>query len=545
MGATPIPLSRPSPSWYWLAGQVVTAVLLAGIGAAALNFTLGDPAVPLIWPASGVALAMIYRLGPGTMGVVFVVTAILHLSFGSGPGEAVLLGGATALSGWVGARLLQHFGFDRHFRRLRDVALLVVIGGGVTSFVGALGGALAMVGVAESFPEILGICWAADSIGLLLLAPLLLTAGPGREPATVDITSLLWVAGGGALVVLVYATGLPDTVALPLSYVVFPYAMLVALRCSPAVTMATVAVMAAIALACTGANKGPFALAGMPLDVFSLHAHLAMLALTALMLASMRAERDAAEQRSREHLSALARAGRLDAMSMMAAGIAHQINQPLCAVTSYAQAARRILRDGKPTHELDRALERIIAGNEKASDIVRRIRTFLRSGESERSREDARELIRESVDLVRPEYRRQGVRLETDCTDTPLPVEVDAVALRQVLVNLLQNALEAVAAGEQTNTGWVRVVGRRRGPPDEVEITITDNGPGLPGGDRERLFEPLVTHRADGTGLGLAIARSLVEAHDGILTAEDAAGAGALMRVKLPAAPGQAGEKHE
>lgn len=543
MAATPIPLSRPSPSWYWLAGQVVTAVLLAGIGAAALDFTLGEPPVPLIWPASGVALAMIYRLGAGTMGVVFMVTTVLHLSFGAGPGESVLLGGATALAGWAGSALLRHFGFDRHFRRLRDVGLLVVVGGGVTSSVGALGGTLAMVGIAENFPEILGICWAADSIGLLLLAPLLLTAGPGRSPVAADVASMLWIGGGAALVVLVYATGLPETVALPLSYIVFPYAMLVALRCAPAVTMASVAVMAAIALVCTGADKGPFALAGMPLDVFSLHAHLAMLALTALMLASMRAERDAAEQRSREHLSALARAGRLDAMSMMAAGIAHQINQPLCAVTSYAQAARRILRDGKPIDELDRALERIIAGNEKASDIVRRIRTFLRSGESERSREDARELIRESVDLVRPEYRRHGVGLDTDCTDTPLPVEVDAVALRQVLVNLLQNALEAVVAGEQTHAGSVRVVGRRRASPDEIEITITDNGPGLPTGDRERLFEPLVTHRADGTGLGLAIARSLVEAHDGTLTAEDAAGAGALMRVKLPARSGRAEER--
>lgn len=544
MAAIPLPLPRATSAWYWLLGQAMTAVLIAGIGAAALQFTLGDPPVPLIWPASGVALAMIYRLGAATMGVVFLVTAVLHLTFGATPSEAVVLGGATALAGWAGARLLGHFGFDRHFRRLRDVALLVVIGGGVTSLVGALGGTLAVVGIADGFSEILGICWAADSIGLLLLAPLLFAAGPLREPVAGDARDLLWIGGSGALVILVYATGLPDTVALPLSYLVFPYAMLVALRCSAAVTMASVAVMAAIALGCTSADKGPFALAGMPLDVFSLHAHLAMLALTALMLASMRAERDAAEQRSREHLSALARAGRLDAMSMMAAGIAHQINQPLCAVTSYAQAARRILRDGKPTDELDRALERIIAGNEKASDIVRRIRTFLRSGESERSREDARELIRESVDLVRPEYRRHGVQLETDCADAPLPVEVDAVALRQVLVNLLQNALEAVAADEQMNAGRVRVVGRRRGPPDEVEITITDDGPGLPAGDRERLFEPLVTHRADGTGLGLAIARSLVEAHDGTLTAEDAAGAGALMRIKLPALSGRTeGEK--
>ncbi len=537
MGATAMNRGAEAQWGRWLIGQCVTALLLAVIGVAALNFTLGEPAVPLFWPASGVALAMTFRLGDITAGVVFVVVALLHLGFGAGPSEAVLLGGATAAAGVIGARLLRHFGFDRRFGRLRDVGLFVVIGAGVSSSVGALGGTLGMVGIAESFPEILGICWAADSIGLLLIGPFLLAVDVDRIlPRRAPWSHSLWIAGGALLVLLIYGSGMPGAIALPLSYIVFPYAMLVALRCSPAVTMMTVVAMAAIALSCTAAEKGPFAQAGMPLDVFSLHAHLAMLALTALMLASMRAERDAAETRAREHLAALARAGRLDAMSMMAAGIAHQINQPLCAVSSYAQGARRLLREGHSTAELDRALERIVAGNEKASDIVRRIRTFLRSGEGERATEDARELIRDSVQLIRPEYGDHGVRLETDCNDTALPVEVDAVALRQVLVNLLQNALEWVLVPGARARGPVRIRGRRVTNPDCVEILIEDTGPGLPEGDRERLFEPLVTRRADGTGLGLAIARSLVEAHDGTLTAEDAPGGGALMRIRLPAA---------
>lgn len=536
MSATPLPLARVPTSWRWLAGQALTLLLLIGIGAAALRFTLGEPPVPLIWPGSGVALAMIYRLGNATIGVVAVATAILHLGFGTGPTEAVLLGATTGFAGWAGATLLRRCGFDRRLRRLRDVALLVIVGGGVTSFVGGAGGTLAMIGLAENFPEILGICWAADAIGLLLIAPVLFAVDLHARPTQQELQSGLWVVGGAAIVFVVYGTGMPETIALPLSYVVFPYIMLVALRSSSAITILSVAAMAAVALHCTASDKGPFALAGMPLDVFSLHAQLAILALTALVLCGMRAERDAAEQRSREHLSALARAGRLDAMSMMAAGIAHQINQPLCAVTSYAQAARRILRSGQSTEDLDRALERIIAGNEKASDIVRRIRTFLRSGESERSREDARALIHDSAELVRPEFRRHKVLLHVHCSEQMLPVDVDAVAIRQVLVNLLQNALESVLAGDSSQRGQIWLSARRLRHPERIEIVVADNGVGLPAGDRERLFEPLVTHRPEGTGLGLAIARSLVEAHEGVLTAEDREPRGAQMRIQLPLA---------
>lgn len=539
ISSLPIRLPERVRSWRWLAGQALTVVLLAAIGTAAFDFTLGDPAVPLIWPGSGVALAMTFRLGNATAGVVFLTMLVLRLIVGAGPGEAFLLAGVTAGAGLFGAHLLALSGFDRTFAHLRDVGLLVVIGAGVTSLVGATGGTLAAVGMDDSFPDILGICWAADSIGLLLLAPLLLAAGSGRRPGSADLERGAWIGGGAIVVLLIYGSGLPDTIGLPLSYVVFPYAMLVALRCTPAVTMTAVAAMGTVALGSTALGMGPFSQAGMPLDVFSLHAHLAMLALTALILASMRAERDAAEHRAREHLTALARAGRLDAMSMMAAGIAHQINQPLCAVSSYAQAARRILREGRSTADLDKALERIVAGNEKASDIVRRIRTFLRSGETERSREDVRELIRDSVTLLRPEFRRHDIALETECSDRPLPIDGDAVALRQVLVNLLQNALESVQSGSDTRGGRVRIVGRRLHHPDAVEIVVVDNGPGLPEGDRERLFEPLVTKRPDGTGLGLAIARSLVEAHGGRLTAEDADSGGAMMRIHLPVAGGQ------
>jgi two-component system NtrC family sensor kinase len=112
-------------------------------------------------------------------------------------------------------------------------------------------------------------------------------------------------------------------------------------------------------------------------------------------------------------------------------------------------------------------------------------------------------------------------------------VAVDAVAIRQVIVNLLQNALEAVdeAAGKRE----VRLITRpSRNEPDWAELQIADSGPGLPDEGIEELFEPLVTHRAGGTGLGLAIVRSLVAAHEGEVAAKEAPGGGALLVVRLP-----------
>jgi len=540
----------PQADWpAWLAGQVLTAALIAGVGIFSMQFALGEADVPLIWPASGVALAMTYRLGNLTAGTVLIATTVLHLGFDAGVVEALLLGAGTAAAGFAGARLLKRCRFDPHLQRLRDVGLLVAIGGGVTSLVGGLSGALVMVGVSDSLGEIMGICWAADSIGLLLIAPILFAAQVPGAPRAIDAESLLWIGGGGLLVLGVYAGGLAQTMALPLSYLVFPCAIGVALRRSPLVVMLAVGVMAAVALTCTANDKGPFVQAGMPADILSLHAHLAMLALTALILASARAERDAADERARNHLGMLARADRLDAMATMAAGIAHEINQPLCAVSSYAQGARRILREGRPSEELDSALERIVSGNEKASDIVRRVRTFLRSGDENDNRtpQAVDELVADSLALVRAEFRSHGVALAVERETEGIQVDADAVAMRQVLVNLLQNALEAVTAEDGPAQPRVRVVIRRLRWPDRVEVEIVDNGPGLPAGDREALFQPMVTYREGGTGLGLAIARSLVESHYGTLVAEDAAGGGASLRMRLPLTSGQesAGDKHD
>lgn len=534
-------VEHPGHGWHPLAPVVAGPVLAFGaiviVGMWALQFQAPQPPVPLIWPAAGVALALTYRCGWPTAIGVALGTAWLHAALGTGLAASLLLGALTGFAGIISAAVLRRLRLDPALARVRDALLVLAVGGALTAVLSALGGTLLVAGLTPAFPHTFGLCWIADAMGMVLLAPPLLAARIPRAPARRELEAAAWIVLGALFVIEVYAGGLSAPVALALSYGVFPLVLAVALRFGAAVTGLVVAAIAAAAIACTGLDKGPFSQAGMIANVLSLHAHLAMLGLTGLVLASARSERDAADERARQHLHTLARAGRLDAMSSMAAGIAHEINQPLSAVNSYAHAARRMLRDGGPAAELADALERVVKGNERAAAIVRRVRTFLRSGDGEREAADLNKLVGEAIDLAVPEYRRQRVGLTSHRARQRLPVEVDPVAIRQVVVNLLQNALEAVrdAGGD----GWVRVTTRTAEDGRWMELIVEDSGPGLPAEERHGLFEPLVTHRAGGTGLGLAIVRSLVEAHEGTVEAGDAAGGGALFRVRLPAAAQQ------
>ncbi|MDZ7749112.1 MAG: ATP-binding protein [Halofilum sp. (in: g-proteobacteria)] len=537
-------VEQPGHGWHpampLVAGPLVAFGLIVVVGLWALQFQAPQPPVPLIWPAAGVALALTYRCGWPTAIGVAAGTAWLHAALGTGVPVSILLGGLTGGAGIASAVVLRHLRFDARLARVRDALLLLAVGGGLTAVLSAIGGTLLVAGLTPEFPHTFGLCWIADAMGLVLLAPPLLAARVPREPARRELEAAGWVLLGAAWVWEVYAGGLSAPVALALSYAVFPLVLAVALRFGAAVTGVAVAAIAATALACTGLDKGPFSQAGMMANVLSLHAHLAMLGLTGLMLASARTERDAADERARQHLRTLARAGRLDAMSSMAAGIAHEINQPLSAVNSYAHAAQRMLRDGNCGDQLGDALERVVRGNERAAAIVRRVRTFLRTGDGERERADLNELACEAIELSVPEYRRQRIGLTSQRAERHLPVEVDPVAIRQVVVNLLQNALEAVRESPTAGgRGWVRVTTRPSADGQWAELVVEDSGPGLPDAERHQLFEPLVTHREGGTGLGLAIVRSLVEAHEGTVEAGDAEGGGAAFRVRLPAAARQ------
>lgn len=516
----------------WLAMQLLAAALIVGLGLWSVQFPLNDPAVPVIWPASAIALALIYRCGLTTVVGVMAGVAGIQLHIGPSPTMIALLAAGTAIAGLAGALLLTRCRFDRRLGRLRDVVILFVIGAGVSATVSAICGTLAAVGVSGDFAVTLAMHWPADSMGMLLLAPLLFTVDRRvlDEPWLETVAGLL---GAVVLALVVYTEVFHAMVALPLSYSVFPLVMVLALRRAAPVIAVVVLAVAAIAMGCTATGKGPFAQADLRYDMLALHAQFAMLVLSALLLAAARGERDRAEAEARQHMRTLAHAGRLNAMSTMAAGIAHEVNQPLCAVSSYAQAARRLAGQGKTGEDLDDVLGRIIEGNDKAAGIVRRIRAFLRSSDDARAVHDLDALVADALELLRPECQRLGVRIDWQPAAAGIRVEGNGVELGQVVVNLVQNAIEAACESVSRSRRWVRIQTRNVAQSDRVELAVVGGGPGLPETERNLLFEPLVSERGQATGLGLAIARTIVENHGGTIHADNTAAGGAEFRVRL------------
>ncbi|MBK7875075.1 MAG: GHKL domain-containing protein [Planctomycetes bacterium] len=252
-----------------------------------------------------------------------------------------------------------------------------------------------------------------------------------------------------------------------------------------------------------------------------------------LELARARADAEQRESRLREELAHVARVA---TAGELATSLAHEVNQPLAAIATNAQAGRRFLaRDAYAREDLDEILRDISQEAQRASEVIRRLREFLRKHASERKRLDLAQVVSDTLPLVRRELADGRIEVVRDL-DADLPaVDADPVQLQQVLVNLIKNACEAMAGQEgarRITLATQRVEGR-------VELAVRDTGPGLALDVSRRLFEPFVTTKPTGMGLGLAICRSIVEAHGGRLSAEGAPGGGTTFRVELPACPNE------
>ncbi|MDN3519639.1 MASE1 domain-containing protein [Aquisalimonas lutea] len=520
--------------WSGVLAHGATFALYLGLAVWASKFMFADPDVPLIWPATGVALAAIWRFGYPLTLTVFAASTLSYATLGVPAHEATLLALGNSVAAVIGAGLLRRLHFRGDLARMPELFKLIAVGIGATGLLSGTSGALVLTGMAPELTKSILLCWLADGMGVLLFAPLAVSLRRERFHAPQALALLAALVVVPLLTFVVYSSWIPDALALPLSYAVFPMVMLVALRFPPWAAAAVTLLAAMVAIQCTAMNKGPFAHEGMGPDLLSLHAQLALLAATGLFLAVLRQERLAAEARAREHLHMLARAGRINAMSALAAGIAHEINQPLCALSSYAQSANRMLARGASTDELRVPLERVVTTADRASDIVRRTRRFLAGGEARNEAVDLNDLARDARGLLEPEFRRRNVTLDLVLCDAAVVVEVEPLGMQQVLVNLMQNALESVDAGGNAARRWVRVQTALAREGREVVLSVVDGGPGLPDPDDEGLFDPFTTTRQSGTGLGLAIARSIIEAEGGRIDAANEPGAGACFRIRLP-----------
>jgi two-component system sensor kinase FixL len=227
---------------------------------------------------------------------------------------------------------------------------------------------------------------------------------------------------------------------------------------------------------------------------------------------------DATDQRRAEGeahraLERMNNVSRLATMGEMAAGISHELNQPLAAIANYAQACTRLIRLPSPdVPVIAGAIEQIAGQALRAGEIIKRIRSLVRNEDVRRETQDINSLIREVHALLASDARVHDGSLALELADDLPMVTVDGVQIQQVLMNLVHNAFEA--GGEHGSAAFEVRIATRRVESGDVEVSVNDLGPGLPRDTEQRIFEPFFTTKPTGTGLGLAISRSIIKAHE-------------------------------
>lgn len=239
-------------------------------------------------------------------------------------------------------------------------------------------------------------------------------------------------------------------------------------------------------------------------------------------------QRDALRQQQE-----LSQTGRLASMRELARNLAHEVNQPLAAVVSYAGGALQLLEQGRADPDkLKRALEQVGIQAKRASRIIQDFREFLRREDMRHERLDLRVLVRETVALVETSAREAGATLNLRLPAEVPEIEGDPVQLQQVLINLLSNAIESLGSGRVVQ----RLLEVAVAVDDQVEIQVTDTGVGMPKDLLPQLFTPFLTTKPHGLGMGLPVSRSIVEFHGGRMSAENNPDGGMTFRVRLPIA---------
>ncbi|WP_027546566.1 sensor protein FixL [Bradyrhizobium sp. WSM2254] len=245
-------------------------------------------------------------------------------------------------------------------------------------------------------------------------------------------------------------------------------------------------------------------------------------------------EHQQTQARLQELQSELVHVSRLSAMGEMASALAHELNQPLAAISNYMKGSRRLLASSvdpnmpKVESALDRAAEQAL----RAGQIIRRLRDFVARGESEKRVESLSKLIEEAGALGLAGAREQNVQLRFSLDPGADLVLADRVQIQQVLVNLFRNALEAMAQSPRREL----VVTNTPVADDMIEVEVSDTGTGFQDDVIPNLFQTFFTTKDTGMGVGLSISRSIIEAHGGRMWAESNASGGATFRFTLPAA---------
>jgi len=245
-------------------------------------------------------------------------------------------------------------------------------------------------------------------------------------------------------------------------------------------------------------------------------------------------DQKAAEEEARHHRERIAHISRLSTLGEMAAGIAHEINQPLTAISLFAQAGKRLVDAGNFT-KVDEVLDKLNEHALRASAVIERMQAMARRGETVKEVADCNAAIESAVKFAESEARIHDIQIELEMDDDLPPVFIDAVQVQQVALNLLRNGMEAMVAADDSNGRSVNVQTRVRDSGD-IEVAVIDTGCGVREENVDKLFTPFSTTKKSGMGMGLSISQAIIRAHGGQLDFHNNDTGGATFWFTLPAA---------
>jgi len=462
-------------------------------------------------PQAALAVAWMVLAGLANAPIVLVTILLADVLVRDTPGGLgiVALTASVLTAGYAGVaftlrRLLDGTGL-RTTRQLTIFSLVAVAGASLISaaFVGTLHYAGQIP--AGGFPDAWLRFWIGDAVGILVTTPLLFAAADSdRRADLVSLTrrpeALLQVVALAATVWLIFRGFGNDPsrqfylLFLPLIWIAVRFGLTGAIVAIGIVQMAVVV--------------GIHGSGGTPLPVLELQALIAALTLTGLFLGVTVDQRQAAERDLRESL-------RLAAAGEMAGAIAHEVNQPLTAVSNYASSARTILsRVPVDVPRAEEVVSRIQSEAERAGEVVRRLRDFFRTGTTRLAEVTSAELVAIAQRLGEAATSDTEIRFELVAPKELPALLVDRLQIEVVIRNLIDNAVESVLnAGVPEGRLDVRLEPLR----NCLRIVVCDNGPGLRRGERGNAFTPFVSGKPTGMGLGLAVSRAIAEAHGGSL----------------------------
>ncbi len=242
-------------------------------------------------------------------------------------------------------------------------------------------------------------------------------------------------------------------------------------------------------------------------------------------------EQKATERRLEDTQTQLHHAGRIGAMGEIATSIAHELNQPLTAAASLAGAVSLTLKKGDhpDVGEATALLDDVISEVRRASEIIRRIREFIRKQKSTKSLHDLNQIVEEASTIALLGAEADGIEVDMQFDEHVGEAHIDRIQIQQVVINLIRNAIDAMRDAKEKR---LAISTTRKDA--IIELKVSDTGPGVPEEIKARLFEPFVTSKVDGMGIGLSISKSIIDAHQGEITATSGESAGSEFTVRLP-----------